>query len=298
MSLDFPSSPSDGQVYNNFYYDSATGAWRSLASAYAPNYLKNATFTTTTTAGVPLTAQGVTSQSGNLQEWKNSSGTTLSSVDSSGNIRAAKIGLGGLSPNASFALDSTGRFKLRSDGSNSSGAWITDSAGTETAFFGASGTSSSDPIGVYHNGAWRFQVNSSGKISMPHQPVFWAYKTATQSSLGDVVYDVAQTNIGSHYNSSTGRFTAPVAGTYLFFSNTIGANTASTTRLYFKKNNVFFPTSATQHRTANTSNFSTASEYTFIFTLAAGDYVNLYLSESTLYGEGNPYSIFGGYLIG
>lgn len=138
----------------------------------------------------------------------------------------------------------------------------------------------------------------SNTVRISSQPVFWAYKTTTQSSFADVVYDVATTNIGSHYNTSNGRFTAPVAGTYLFFSNTIGANTASTTRLYFKKNGSFFPTSATQHRTANTSNFSTASEFTFIFTLAAGDYVNLYLSEATLYGESNPYSIFGGYLIG
>jgi len=28
MALDFPSSPTNGQVYDEFYYDSAAGIWR------------------------------------------------------------------------------------------------------------------------------------------------------------------------------------------------------------------------------------------------------------------------------
>ena len=31
MALDFPSSPTNGQVYSNYYYDSTTGAWRANA---------------------------------------------------------------------------------------------------------------------------------------------------------------------------------------------------------------------------------------------------------------------------
>lgn len=31
MALDFPSSPTNGQIYSNYYYDSTTGAWRSNA---------------------------------------------------------------------------------------------------------------------------------------------------------------------------------------------------------------------------------------------------------------------------
>jgi hypothetical protein len=31
MALDFPSSPTNGQIYSNYYYDSTTGAWRANA---------------------------------------------------------------------------------------------------------------------------------------------------------------------------------------------------------------------------------------------------------------------------
>jgi microcystin-dependent protein len=33
MALDFPASPTNGQVYDNFYYDSSMQAWRALAAA-------------------------------------------------------------------------------------------------------------------------------------------------------------------------------------------------------------------------------------------------------------------------
>jgi len=32
MPLDFPSSPTNGQVYGNYYYDSSIGAWRNVGS--------------------------------------------------------------------------------------------------------------------------------------------------------------------------------------------------------------------------------------------------------------------------
>jgi hypothetical protein len=31
MALDFPSSPTDGQIYENYYYDSTVGVWRANA---------------------------------------------------------------------------------------------------------------------------------------------------------------------------------------------------------------------------------------------------------------------------
>lgn len=36
MPLDFPSNPVNGQVYDNFYYDSTMGTWRSLTVATVP----------------------------------------------------------------------------------------------------------------------------------------------------------------------------------------------------------------------------------------------------------------------
>lgn len=54
-ALDFPASPVDGQVYNNFYYDASVGVWRALTALIA-----------TTPAGVISQYAGNTAPSGYL----------------------------------------------------------------------------------------------------------------------------------------------------------------------------------------------------------------------------------------
>jgi hypothetical protein len=51
--------------------------------------LVNAVITDNSATAVPLTVRGFASQSANLQEWKNSSGTTLSSISSTGSLALA-----------------------------------------------------------------------------------------------------------------------------------------------------------------------------------------------------------------
>lgn len=89
MALDFPANPVNNQVYDNYYYDSLIGAWRGFGTGTPPNPLLNAIAKTSSASGVPLTIQGYTSQSANLQEWENSSGTVLSSINSAGALSLA-----------------------------------------------------------------------------------------------------------------------------------------------------------------------------------------------------------------
>jgi hypothetical protein len=94
MPLDFPSSPTNGQVYGNYYYNSARGAWNALLPAATPNFFTNATLNTSTLVDAtatgslmsttPLTVVGLSGQTANLQEWKNSSGTVVAAVTPSG----------------------------------------------------------------------------------------------------------------------------------------------------------------------------------------------------------------------
>ena len=62
------------------------------------------------------------------------------------------------------------------------------------------------------------RISSSGYVTQSKQPCFHVslegHKNATQDPL---VFTDVRVNTGSHYSSSTGKFTAPVAGRYLFF---------------------------------------------------------------------------------
>ena len=49
-------------------------------------------------------------------------------------------------------------------------------------------------------------VDSSGRVTLPQVPAFMARRTSNQST-GVVIFDTAVVNQGSHYDTSTGKFT-------------------------------------------------------------------------------------------
>ena len=116
-----------------------------------------------------------------------------SSVQSDWNIGAA----GGTSGWGS----ANGNFIIRDDTTNSTGLEIEQGAGSNTA---------------------ALHIDSSGAVTKPNQPCFSVRHSGVSSvnatggyiaftSIGDTFI-----NQGNHFTSSNGRFTAPVAGNYLF----------------------------------------------------------------------------------
>ena len=156
------------------------------------------------------------------------------------------------------------------------------------------------------NNITAMSVDASGRILKPNHPIFQAYGvsqgwvTATY-----MIYPTVLINQGSNYNTTTGRFTAPITGAYHFFWSHIGGNSDTVWRYYFRKNgsNV-----GDWHARLDTS--ESGSGYGFgtreiIIPLAVGDYVQIYFSSdsgTSAYPSGadstNTYPTFGGYLIG
>ena len=67
----------------------------------------------------------------------------------------------------------------------------------------------------------RLVIDSSGRVTKPHQPAFSTRGTNyTQGNTWTTVKPATtELNVGSHYNSSTGVWTVPVAGNYLVVAN-------------------------------------------------------------------------------
>lgn len=65
------------------------------------------------------------------------------------------------------------------------------------------------------------KMDTAGRVTMPYQPSFFADVSSATTFQGDVsnavgIFNRATVNIGNHYSTATGKFTAPVAGTYVF----------------------------------------------------------------------------------
>ena len=143
----------------------------------------------------------------------------------------------------------------------------------------------------------RMFINSNGQVTMSAQPSFAAYKaTNSFTQSGVIVFDTTKHNIGSHYNTSNGRFTAPVAGVYQFtFYSIIKGNY---TNAYFSIEINGSGSGGGQyvHLTRNIGNNWDGKCITWDLNLNAGDYVHINSNSSINY-HGNDWQLFSGKLL-
>ena len=143
----------------------------------------------------------------------------------------------------------------------------------------------------------RIQADSGGRVTMPSQPAFNV--TYTDGSVtfgaGVIVFNSARTNVGSHYSTSTGRFTAPVAGHYHFdvhFFKYTSYTNPSNTYWGFRVNGG--ATVTTNHGAQGSDGGQSLS--TTIY-LNANDYIDVY-AQNTIQSWGGQFLQFSGFLIG
>lgn len=294
MALDFPASPVNGQVYDNFIYDSAKGTWKSLSSGASPNYLVNPTITNAvitatapTPSTVPLTVNGATSQSANLQEWKNSSGIVLADIDAAGKFNF-ETGANAANIKASSTVNH-GYLAFYTENT-------TPTTRTGYLGFGSNGTSTMTIANEVSAGT--ISLNST-YVRMPNQPSFLA-RGCSNTGGGDRTLLFNQTidfNVGSNYNSSTGRFTAPVAGKYFFEFHAFASAGTRYLATLNKNGNAQQEYTQEQPTAAGTSQGYGSLDGKLVLSLAANDYVEV-RATATLLGNSTIFSSFSGYLIG
>lgn len=72
-------------------------------------------------------------------------------------------------------------------------------------------------------------IDANNRITMPYQPAF-SGKLATHQS-GVLIMTNMALNNGSHYSTSNGKFTAPVAGMYHFILTTLEQGSTGAVRI-------------------------------------------------------------------
>ena len=146
----------------------------------------------------------------------------------------------------------------------------------------------------------RWKMDAAGRITTPNQPIYGGGRNAGHISNNQVyVADNAHTNVGSHYNTSNGKFTAPVAGNYFLFGNIITHDSGSSDTYVWwaiRKNGSilkYFYDDAEPGRHQQICG-------TMVITLAASDYVEWYVGNSSnqWYGSQHEYANIGCFLIG
>tara|TARA_Y100001937_G_scaffold122935_1_gene184962 strand:- start:712 stop:1221 length:510 start_codon:yes stop_codon:yes gene_type:complete len=157
------------------------------------------------------------------------------------------------------------------------------------------------------NNTTAMTIDSSGRVLTPARPAFQASIASNAwgtLNTGDIVpfNDVTNNNnfdIGSNFNTSSYRFTAPIAGKYLFHAIIYSFNSDSVNGFKFWKNGSLLlgSTSGAYEFTSGQSGSVDATiPITFNANLSSSDYIDIRASTgSDYYGT---LSNFGGFLIG
>lgn len=148
--------------------------------------------------------------------------------------------------------------------------------------------------------------DSGGRVRLPLNTAFFAYGVRDNTFQPNNVwrFSVAPLNTGSPYVVTNGRFTAPVAGTYVFYWTNIGSNTSSVQRYFIRRNGTNIRDNHFRADSTSTgSNYSHNGEKFFMTNCAANDFIEIFFQSDQGVNSypntnsNNGYPTFQGWLL-
>ena len=193
------------------------------------------------------------------------------------------------SPRLNFSLDGTDKAQILLHRTN---------IGLDIA------TLAAEPIKFKINSVEKLRISSEGYVTKPSTPAFFATHggNSASGSTGYITYNTqgAYYNNGSHFDTGSGQFHAPVTGIYHFHFHCFVHNTATQTNveIILRRFNSGGGGQTTLTRGFDNkvnSNYGPAVALAWTGPLTAGQYVQIY-SYNELHHANGYY--FGGYLVG
>jgi len=150
-------------------------------------------------------------------------------------------------------------------------------------------------------------IDTNGVVSTPARPAFSAYKDSTTSEglTGTIVFNGTRSNVGNHYSTTTGKFTAPIAGLYQF--NFVGFGVGDTSASYLSANTSVYVTLYNETTSTNlvrsygqdSVNHYPNMSFSGMVPLAANDVIRIDVGNNYIYSDGSDvYLTFSGFLVG
>ncbi len=149
--------------------------------------------------------------------------------------------------------------------------------------------------GPGNSGTERMRINQDGYVTIPNQPNFLTHTHSAALSANNYNYIVIANsyfNVGTCYNGSNGRFTAPIDGYYFFYGMYTGENSVSAPVLGFHKNG-----GSHQGEALNYGSTYDGTSMQQVKQLSAGDYVNWSCRDWNNQTPDPWHTWWGGYLL-
>jgi hypothetical protein len=200
-------------------------------------------------------------------------------INSSGNV-----GIGTSNPDAPLHVEATNASMLLSNSGRTQYWRIQNNESSDALVFNA------------NDSAERMRIDNAGYVTKAFQPAFGVGRGGGNVAINtDYVWDTVRFNIGSHYNTSNGRFTAPVDGRYHFDINLMSNDIIYNNKFWQLRLN-----GSEYQRIYSTNGGAYHHRWNWNGTLelSANDYIVVHSYSVGLYGGNALYSHFSGYLLG
>lgn len=143
----------------------------------------------------------------------------------------------------------------------------------------------------HSSGTAAITIDSSNRARRLNLPVFYGWRAIGSESWENFGttplvynYNIAITNRGSCYNTTTGIFTCPLAGVYLIHAGYLGGSTGSYSYMFLYKNGLNTSAAGIHH---NLGNYWKVNSQVFALDCLVNDQISLRVitGSTTIYGQ-------------